>query len=791
MAANSGCFARTTACLWFVVCIACSDTTQTQGDHGPVAENISAALGEIIPSATNEEREAFERGKQVALRRFKRSDGLGPAFNVTFCASCHEKPTLGGGSGLYRNFILAGTFDEQNGFSPAQSAGPAGGVIRKFYYGSDENAQPSVPQGLNVLAVRNAIPFFGIGLLSEVDDTEILSREDPNDLDGDGISGKANYQLGVVGRFGRKAQTNSIEGFVRGPLFNHLGITTEALSFTDRALLPFANAADLETMRFVGDLGKLLEPFAQAAINTPSLEDDDGVDDPELSNSELFDLVSFALLLAAPQIEELDESGRKGREIFDSLQCGKCHTPRLKSARGPLPVYSDLLVHDMGSALADGFPMLRATGSEFRTQPLWGIAAVGPYLHDGRAGTIEEAIEAHGGEAQRARDEYMDLTEDQKAELKTFLLLLGGRAQSSPGLLPQDAAVPDVGEYGGPYRALDDSEQASFLSGRRVFDKEFYFSDGVGNPGFNGDSCRACHFDPVIGGSGPRGVNAMRTGSTDSGGNFIAPSGGTLLPRLGRLLDPLVKPEAQVSIFEHRQTPSLFGLGLIETISDDEIKGHADPNDDDSDGISGRVSMLAGDVIGRFGWKAQIPSLEEFTRDAIGAELGMSMAEKTNLSFGITEDNDGIPDPEFSDSEAEALLFFLKMLAPPPRQDFSNDAQVMHGESVFETIGCASCHIPILQGEDGPVVLYSDLLLHEVLPITSVGIEDGPASMVEFRTAPLWGISQTDPYMHSGEADTLAEAIELHDGEAGAVRDAYLALSDGDRQALMAFLNSL
>src|SRR5690606_17371512 len=165
----------------------------------------------------------------------------------------------------------------------------------------------------------------------------------------------------------------------------------------------------------------------------------------------------------------------------------------------------------MGDDLADGVKMLGATGSEFRTQPLWGVVAVAPYLHDGRADTLEEAIEWHGGEAKRARDEYLSLTGDEQAAVVEFLRSLGGRDQLSAGLLPPDAPVPATGTPGGPETELSSAETKRFISGREVFDSDFALAAGLG-PNFNGDSCRACHFEPTIGGAGPVGVNVMRQG---------------------------------------------------------------------------------------------------------------------------------------------------------------------------------------------------------------------------------------------------------------------------------------
>lgn len=759
-------------------------------DHGPIAENISGRLGEPVPYATAEQLETFRRGHEVALRRFSRSDGLGPAFNVTFCASCHEKPTTGGSAGLYRSFFLSGVLTDQGAFFPGESAGRSGGVIRMYYYGDEEPARPRVPEETNIIAQRNAIPFFGVGLLAELPEEEILKRADPEDEDGDGISGKPNYDRGFVGRFGRKAQTVSIEGFIRGPLFNHLGITTDPLSDEQKLRLPVDSSGG-EVRGASRLLGPALHALAQASAPDAPLRDDDGVPDPELSTDDLFDLVSFSMLLAAPKLEPLNEQRRRGLKLFDEMGCAACHTPRLEGPRGPLPVYSDLLLHDMGPALADGIEQGEATGSEFRTQPLWGLAAVGPYLHDGRATTVEEAILWHGGEAQRARDRFAALDESDRADLIEFLFSLGGRDQRSDGLLPPGEPLPALGEYGGPVRALSPEEEKVFLAGRALFDREFGLSQGVGAPRFNGDSCRACHFDPVLGGAGPRGVNVMRHGILNEAGEFVPPRAGTVLHKMTSLSESANRPQPEANIFEHRQTPHLFGIGLIESIPEEVILANADPDDLDGDGISGRVPWTDGGRLGRFGWKAQVPSIDEFVRDAVTTELGMTLPREEGLTFGKIHDNDDVPDPEYTLEDAELLATYMRLLGPPPRQPIADPEHAARGEALFDEVGCAKCHVPALEGEGGPVPLYSDLLLHEILPEGAAGIEEASANMREFRTAPLWGISQTAPYLHSGEADTLEKAILLHDGEARGVRERFEALGPKDKDALLYFLSTL
>jgi CxxC motif-containing protein (DUF1111 family) len=778
----------TVSLIWINGCIEPPPTNET-GD-GPVAEGISAKLGEPLPSASAEQLATFQRGRDVVQKRFDLADGLGPTFNVTFCGACHERPVVGGSAALYRNFFLSGQRTSNGSFV----IGDVGGVVRVFSYDEDSPARPPIAQEKNVFAQRNAIPFFGAGLIAELDGDTILANADPDDLDGDGISGRANFENSLVGRFGRKSQTTSIEGFVRGPVFNHMGVTTDPLTDAARAQLPVDSS-----------LGSLLKRSArtlQAAATDEPNSDDDGVPDPEMTQDELFDLVSFVMLLAAPQLDEPTEQSERGRLLFHEAGCSKCHIPRIEGPRGPLPIYSDLLIHDMGEDLADGIEQGVAKGNEFRTHPLWGIASVGPYLHDGRADTLTEAILMHGGEGQSARDAFDALSDAEQADVIEFLMSLGGRDQKSNGLLEPDAPILATGEYGGPMRELNADEMARFIRGRALFDRDFGHGSGAGGMvgpdeggRFNGDSCRACHFDPVIGGAGPRDVNVMRHGSMDENGVFAAPSTtpNTILHKL--IVVGFNPPEAteEINVFEMRQTPPLFGLGLIDSISEASIMANEDPLDANSDGISGRAHILADNRVGRFGWKAQVPSVAEFTRDALGAEIGVTAEEEEGFIFGITEDFDLLADPEINRTDAADLTFFISMMAAPPRQTIApaQTEQVNAGRTLFDTVGCSKCHIPALVGTLGDVPLYSDLLLHDILPQGAPGIVDGDASMTEFRTAPLWGLSQTAPYFHTGLADTIQEAIEMHDGEAASIREAFMALSDADRQALLMFLQTL
>ncbi len=790
-----------------------------------IAEDIFAQrLGEPLPSASDAQLGIFERGEAVATRRFTPADGLGPDFNVTFCAGCHEKPAFGGGSPRYRDFLLVGQRlpdgsrvdlgvngvlpqfmvqttaphpDEecldaegiptgQRGARPGE--GPEGAVTAR---------RPEAPEA-NHFAKRNAIPFFGVGLLAEIDEEAILRNADEDDRDGDGISGRPNFDRGFVGRFGRKAQTVSIEGFIRGPLFNHLGITSNPLSPELQAQLPVPSVTDPAPPsrdRRMGALGSRSDH--QAAAPDDPITDADGVCDPELAEEDLFALVSWAMLLAPPQPAPSTPQSEAGRALFEQARCSACHIPALRGPRGLIPAYSDLLLHDMGPELADGVQMGRAgdpahceggvVGCEFRTQPLWGVVASAPYLHDGRADTLDEAIRWHGGEAAVSRDTYVAMSEGERADLLAFLASLGGADQVSEGLLAPDTPMNDVGALGGPIRPLNDTEAAAFLRGRALFDRDIRKSDGLG-PYFNGDSCRACHFDPIIGGAGPLGVNVSRHGTLVSD-VFTPPAIGTMAHHhaLGAERPPF---DTNANVVEARQTPTTLGMGLIDRIPDAAILANEDPDDLDGDGVSGRAHLLDGGRVGRFSWKAGVPSTAEFVRDAMFNELGLTLPDQPGLTFGGTDDDDEVPDPEMNVEDLEAMTFFLNTLAPPPRQHI-DETMENAGETIFETIGCLTCHRVMVTEDGTPVPAYSDFLLHDVQAPDYQGIADGMATHREFRTAPLWGLNASAPYMHDGRASSIEQAIAEHFAEAESARQAYEALDADQRARLLAFLRSL
>lgn len=333
---------------------------------------------------------------------------------------------------------------------------------------------------------------------------------------------------------------------------------------------------------------------------------------------------------------------------------------------------------------------------------------------------------------------------------------------------------------------------ARIARGKDLFVRAFHRADGLGAPEFNADSCRGCHRDPVVGGAGALELNVSRFGS-ETAGVFTDLPGGQLL---SKLRPPHVAGREEytaiANVFEQRQTPSLLGDGLIDGIPGAAITANEDPNDADADGIRGvarRIDIGGTVEIGRFGWKAQVPRLADFVRDAAFGELGLTTSDD-GRGFGARVDGDAATDPELADLDAEDIALFMAAL-PAPARGGSTDPRVLVGQQLFTSLGCAKCHRPELPGANGPVPLYSDLLLHNVMPTDFRGMSEPGAGVGLYRTPPLWGIQSTAPYLHDGRAEDLNAAIEQHFGEALAVTQAYKVLAADQKESLRLFLLDL
>jgi CxxC motif-containing protein (DUF1111 family) len=296
----------------------------------------------------------------------------------------------------------------------------------------------------------------------------------------------------------------------------------------------------------------------------------------------------------------------------------------------------------------------------------------------------------------------------------------------------------------------------------------------------------------VIGGAGGLDVDVVRFAKEEEDGSIVQLETGPAVSRLaihGATRDEL-NPEA--NIIETRQTPSLLGLGLIDRLPEEVLLANADPDDSDGDGISGRALVING-RIGRFGHKASVPSLADFSADAFINELGLTVNGDL-ADFAVAVDTDAIPDPELTDQDFIDLVFFTTHLSPPPRSFPENPIlreRITKGEDNFNDAGCVGCHVSSLTGDEGPVFAYSDFLLHAVANPDRLNVPEADAEPNEFRTAPLWGVSQTAPYLHDGSAETLRDAILLHFGEAENAKQAFNAMSFDEQSKLIEFLLSL
>ena len=386
-------------------------------------------------------------------------DGLGPLFNTNACQNCHIKDGRGhppaavaahAVSMLVRLSIPARAGDEQTlrrlGVVPepvyggqlqdlaVPGAAPEGRVrvgYEHFAVPLADGSQielrkprlliselgygPMHPQVMT--SARIAPAMIGLGLLEAVDEQTILALADPDDRDGDGISGRPNRvwddaaQREVLGRFGWKAGQPSVDQQNAHAFANDMGLTSPLLPHDD------------------------CTPAQTACRQLPHGADTEGAQEVSeaIRNSVLF----YTRNLAVPARRRVDDAQvLAGRQLFQQAGCHKCHVPSLitsadaaepELANQLIRPYTDLLLHDMGEGLADGRPEFLASGSEWRTAPLWGIGlaqVVNPqatFLHDGRARTLLEAVLWHGGEAHAARQQVLSFDAEQRAALLAFL----------------------------------------------------------------------------------------------------------------------------------------------------------------------------------------------------------------------------------------------------------------------------------------------------------------------------------------------------------------------------------
>jgi CxxC motif-containing protein (DUF1111 family) len=401
-----------------------------------------------------------------------------------------------------------------------------------------------------------------------------------------------------------------------------------------------------------------------------------------------------------------------------------------------------------------------------------------------------------------------------------------------------------------------------FFDGNALFNRNWTTApsstsgaDGLG-PTFNARSCSSCHFKdgrgrPPFDADEPMSSMLIRLsvpGTDEHGGPKPEPTYGGQLNPLGILGVPGEGDPRVVTSLQHgkyadgtqyelsvpsyelrdlafgemaadvmlspRTAPQMIGLGLLQAIDEADLLAHADPDDADGDGISGRANQVwdvaAEDVVmGRFGWKANQPRLEQQNSGAFNGDIGITspLFPAENCTDSQTACSQAVTggSPEIDGAHVAVVDYYSKYLAVPARRNVG-DAQVQQGEQLFAQLGCASCHVTTFKTgsvEDFPELSlqtihpYTDLLLHDMGDALADGRPDFEADGNEWRTPPLWGVglfkdvNDHTRYLHDGRARNLEEAVLWHGGEGRDSADAFKSLSASEREALLEFLGSL
>lgn len=364
-------------------------------------------------------------------------------------------------------------------------------------------------------------------------------------------------------------------------------------------------------------------------------------------------------------------------------------------------------------------------------------------------------------------------------------------------------------DFGDPLPGLTPAQQALFQDGKTEFQSVEDVADGIG-PVFNGTSCSGCHNAPAVGGFGT--TVETRFGRLVAGRfDPMEAFGGSLIQTDG------IGPQgtcnfvgetvpAGATIVAGRLTTPLFGLGLVDAVPDATFRAIAALEQLLTPAVAGRPNIVLNlatshQVVGKFGWKSQVPTLFQFSGDAYLNEMGITSPQFPHENCPQGNCNllacDPVPnDPEDDGEDVQRFADFMRFLAPPPRGAITPSVQV--GEALFFATGCFTCHTPALQtGPNAVAALhrvtffpFSDFLLHDMGSLGD-GIEQSRATGREMRTAPLWGARGRTRFLHDGRATTLEQAILAHDGQGRFSREAFRALDASSKSKLIAFLNSI
>lgn len=369
------------------------------------AQTRTLLPGDPLQDISGLDFEEFRLGLDDFLEVETADEGLGPAFNGTSCAVCHNVPAVGGGGIIAEVRVAKRT--------PAGEVVPldkTGESLFQLFSVPGHACQAIVPPEATVFARRIPIPLFGAGLVEAIPDDAILALEDPDDRDRDGVSGRAARVIDLatgtprIGRFGWKSQHATLLTFGADAYRNEMGITND--------IFPRELAVGVSEERM-----RVCDPI-------PDPED---IADPRTRRRGIDNFASFMRLLAPVSRGTSSATVQAGEQVFATIGCAACHVPSLVTERSshpafdrrPVPLFSDLLLHDIGTV--DGIRQGNALPNEIRTPALWGLRFRRPLLHDGSAGTIEEAIGRHRLEAELARLGFERLSDADRALLLAFL----------------------------------------------------------------------------------------------------------------------------------------------------------------------------------------------------------------------------------------------------------------------------------------------------------------------------------------------------------------------------------
>jgi CxxC motif-containing protein (DUF1111 family) len=399
-----------------------------------------------------------------------------------------------------------------------------------------------------------------------------------------------------------------------------------------------------------------------------------------------------------------------------------------------------------------------------------------------------------------------------------FILAIVGASLAgcgSPAEAPPDVPSTIVNAFDVPLDGLSSADVDNFNDGDALFGLPFREPDGLG-PLFIRTSCAACHAEA---GRGPGLVQKMvvveADGETASADQSPLAFGHTLRQGLSAgATMPIVPPTGVNVKLTIRLGPPVIGRGYIDAIADSEIERVQAEQAARGDAIHGKPNRVTftsvpnpdttffhyqqgqTGIIGRFGMKARVATVDDFSADAFQGDMGMTTpmrpVELPNPE-GLTDD--GRPGVDLPIGHVDRVTFYLRRIAIPKRVGLTE-----RGRAAFDSAQCSGCHVPAMhtradypipQLADIDAEIYSDLLLHDMGASLADAMTDGEATSRLWKTTPLMGIRFFTTFMHDGRAHDVNEAILAHDGEARGAADAFRALASEDRDALVAFIEAL